>query len=197
MVAPVLGGAVLTLGGTWRTLFRVLVAFGLAHDGHRHRGSPRVAATRATTRRRTAPVRQRPHKGDQDPGFRRLHADRRPFGVHDDGLHCEVLLALAGSLARDVTGLNISASSAASTGPRSSPMIELADDGRDLTRLENRQAGNVAARRGSVTVLACALAVLVVASSAVGLIASGGSSRQAVSTAGGASRPVGGRPVRR
>lgn len=30
MVAPVLGGAVLTLGGTWRTVFWVLVGFGLA-----------------------------------------------------------------------------------------------------------------------------------------------------------------------
>lgn len=30
MIAPVLGGAVLTLGGTWRTVFWVLVAFGLA-----------------------------------------------------------------------------------------------------------------------------------------------------------------------
>ena len=29
MVAPVLGGAVLTLGGTWRTVFWVLVGFGL------------------------------------------------------------------------------------------------------------------------------------------------------------------------
>lgn len=30
MVAPVVGGAVLTLGGTWRTVFWVLVGFGLA-----------------------------------------------------------------------------------------------------------------------------------------------------------------------
>ena len=30
MVAPVLGGAVLTVGGTWRTVFWVLVGFGLA-----------------------------------------------------------------------------------------------------------------------------------------------------------------------
>lgn len=30
MIAPVLGGAVLTLGGTWRTVFWVLVGFGLA-----------------------------------------------------------------------------------------------------------------------------------------------------------------------
>ena len=29
MVAPVLGGAVLTLGGTWRTVFWFLVGFGL------------------------------------------------------------------------------------------------------------------------------------------------------------------------
>jgi hypothetical protein len=55
-----------------------------------------------------------------------------------------------------------------------------------MTRLENRQAGIVDARRGSVTVLAYALAALAVVSSAVGLIASGGPGRQIVTTARGA-----------
>ena len=53
--------------------------------------------------------------------------------------------------------------------------------------MENRQAGIVDARRGPVTVLAGALAALAVASSVVGLIASGGPGRQTVTTARGAS----------
>ena len=44
MVAPVVGGAVLTLGGTWRTVFWCPGRLRVADDDHRHRVRARVAA---------------------------------------------------------------------------------------------------------------------------------------------------------
>jgi hypothetical protein len=55
-----------------------------------------------------------------------------------------------------------------------------------MTGLEHRQEGAVDLRREPVSVLISLLAVLAVVSSTVGLIASGGAGRQAVSTARGA-----------
>ena len=58
MVAPVAGGAVLTLGGTWRTVFWFLVGFGLLMVITAIVSSP--SRCRGTSPRRAACVSSRP-----------------------------------------------------------------------------------------------------------------------------------------
>ena len=97
MVAPVLGGAVLTLGGTWRTVFWFLVGFGLLMmitaivfvpeslpPERRHGGGLRQFASGLSQVVRIRSV-------------RRLRADRGVVRLHDDGLHRELLLRAAGA----------------------------------------------------------------------------------------------------
>ena len=97
MVAPVLGGTVLTLGGTWRTVFWFLVGFGLLMMITAIVFVPRVTATGTSSRRRTASVRIRAEPGATDPLVRRLHADRGVVRRHDDGVYSELLLRAAGA----------------------------------------------------------------------------------------------------
>ena len=97
MVAPVVGGAVLTLGGTWRTVFWILVGFGLLMmitaivfvpeslpRERRHGGGLRQFTSGLS-------------RGGSDPVVRRLRADRGVVRLHDDGLHRELLLRAAGA----------------------------------------------------------------------------------------------------
>ena len=69
MVAPVLGGVVLTLGGTWRTVFWFLVGFGLLMVITAIAVRARVAAAGASSRRRSASVHLRSERGGTDRVF--------------------------------------------------------------------------------------------------------------------------------
>ena len=92
LVAPVVGGAVLTFGGTWRNGVLVPRRLRVADDDHRRHFRARVLGAGASSRRRTASVRIRAEPGAKDPLVHRLSADRGVVRLHDDGLHRELLL---------------------------------------------------------------------------------------------------------
>ena len=96
MVAPVVGGAVLTARRNLADGVLVPGRLRAADGDHRHRVRARVAAAGASPRRRPAPVRVGSEPGAADPAVRRLRADRGVVRLHDDGLHRELLLRAAG-----------------------------------------------------------------------------------------------------
>ena len=96
MVAPVVGGAVLTARRNLADGVLVSGRLRGADGDHRHRVRARVAAAGASARRRPASVRVGSEPGAADPVVRRLRADRGVVRLHDDGLHRELLLRAAG-----------------------------------------------------------------------------------------------------
>jgi MFS transporter, DHA1 family, multidrug resistance protein len=99
MIAPVLGGLVLTLGGSWRTVFWVLVGFGLLMMSTAvlfvPESLPRERRRGGGLRRFTSGL------GEVlRIRVRRLHVHRGVVRVHDDGLHRELLLRAAGAQRR-------------------------------------------------------------------------------------------------